>query len=1075
MTMTMTMNRPLVYLLLVSLWVAPGPGPRPSHAAAPGSVLQVLPGKGRGPGSIMERPAGPPLSLTASDGSGLQIVSLVARAVVEDPLAFTELHLVFRNPQPRQIEGQFEITLPPGAAISRFAMRQPQGWQEGEVVELQAARAAYEDFLHRRQDPALLEKQAGNQFHARVFPIPPSGEKELVVSFSQERTRAADPFRIYLAGLPRLERLELRALVGKSEERGGGSSLGGTSFSYQTVEVKKTGFTPDRDFEVAVPTPDRLGLRHQNLVVARIAPVTQDRPEPMGGAVVLFDSSASRALGYREQVQRLGQLVALLGAPGGGKLPVKVLCFDQEVEEIYAGPAGGFGGKELGRILERRALGASDLGKALRAAAGKGGSRGYDRVVLLTDGIATAGPTEGPELRRAAQALREAGVRRLDAVAQGGIRDEAMLAKLVTAGLQSDGVVADGDGPAAEIARKLRSATYSGIKVQVPGAQWVWPEQLDGVQAGDQVLVYADLPREQPFAVVLDGAGSLRRARQAVTLAEVQRPLLERAWVGARIRRILHQRDTIAAADPDLREGLRRQIIELSTRHRVLSDFTALLVLETEADYARFHIDRRSLTDILTVGAGGIELVNRRAAEPIGVRPLPPQPVLELAKEDAGRSRGAKKEAGLALKAPPAPAGFSPPSGQAGPATGESLGGAAAPPAPAAASPAPVESMTRMAEPERAPPPPRALSRPRPAAGAPAMKAMAPRRAPLADAMDGLLDERRVEAEAPRQRALAPAAPPKVAEVVPYEGKLLEIMSLLRQQRREQALHAAQAWRDQEPGDVLALIGLGEALEALGQKKAAARAYGSLIDLFPGRADLRRFAGERLERLGADGLPLAVDSYTQAREQRPDHPASHRLLAYALLRAGRPAAAFDVIGEGARRPYPPGRFAGVPRILAEDAGLIAAAWIRKEPAKRSAILERLAGLGGALPSGPSLRFVLAWETDANDVDFHIYDGRGGHAYYSSRALPSGGELYADVTTGYGPECFTIEGTPRAYPYRLQAHYYSRGPMGYGMGKLEIVEHDGKGGLRFAERPFVIMKDGAFVDLGQVTGPLPAAL
>jgi hypothetical protein len=85
-------------------------------------------------------------------------VALEGRAVVEDPLTFTELKLTFRNPQPRQLEGQFEITLPPGAAISRFAMRIGDSWQEGEVVELQAAREAYEDFLHRRQDPALLGK-----------------------------------------------------------------------------------------------------------------------------------------------------------------------------------------------------------------------------------------------------------------------------------------------------------------------------------------------------------------------------------------------------------------------------------------------------------------------------------------------------------------------------------------------------------------------------------------------------------------------------------------------------------------------------------------------------------------------------------------------------------------------------------------------------------------------------------------------------------------------------------------------------------------------------------------------------
>ena len=43
-------------------------------------------------------------------------------------------------------------------------------------------------------------------------------------------------------------------------------------------------------------------------------------------------------------------------------------------------------------------------------------------------------------------------------------------------------------------------------------------------------------------------------------------------------------------------------------------------------------------------------------------------------------------------------------------------------------------------------------------------------------------------------------------------------------------------------------------------------------------------------------------------------------------------------------------------------------------------------------------------------------------------------------------------------------------MGYGMGKLEIIEHDGQGGLTFEERPFVVMVDRAFVDLGVVKRP-----
>ncbi len=133
------------------------------------------------------------------------------------------------------------------------------------------------------------------------------------------------------------------------------------------------------------------------------------------------------------------------------------------------------------------------------------------------------------------------------------------------------------------------------------------------------------------------------------------------------------------------------------------------------------------------------------------------------------------------------------------------------------------------------------------------------------------------------------------------------------------------------------------------------------------------------------------------------------------------------------------------------------------PDKKSEIAAALQKRGIALSTAPSTRFVLYWETDANDVDFHIQDARGGHAFYSSKKLPSGGELYEDITTGY--ECFAIPGNAKAGPYRLSIDYYSQGPMGYGMGLLQIVRHDGKGKLAFEDRPYIIMADHAYVDLG----------
>jgi hypothetical protein len=46
-------------------------------------------------------------------------------------------------------------------------------------------------------------------------------------------------------------------------------------------------------------------------------------------------------------------------------------------------------------------------------------------------------------------------------------------------------------------------------------------------------------------------------------------------------------------------------------------------------------------------------------------------------------------------------------------------------------------------------------------------------------------------------------------------------------------------------------------------------------------------------------------------------------------------------------------------------------------------------------------------------------------------------------------------------------------MGYGMGALHVLQHDGRGGLELEARPFVVMEDGAYLDLGTLKGPLKA--
>jgi outer membrane protein OmpA-like peptidoglycan-associated protein len=1059
------------------------------------------------PAASVVKETTPAIALTASDGTGLRLVEVRARGWVESPLALTELHLTFDNPEDRTLEGNFEIQLPSRSAISRFSMKIGDVWQEGEVVERQAARRIFEDFLHRRQDPALLEQDAGERFRARVFPIPARGRKELIVTYSQELAGPHSDYRLPLAGLPRLETLDVRVL-GPDPKRPGAA-----------IELY-------RSQESAVASPGEIvlgeaggaqdvGLRNGDLAVARvtIAGPEGQVAEPPRAVTVLFDTSASQAGRFGEKVAQLAALIERLAVVHGAALPLRVWCFDQEAIEVYSGAASGFSRAHVEKIVERRAFGASDPVRALTAI--RAGAQAGERVVVVGDGVATAGEVEGGALVEAVRKLRQAGVARIDAIVVGGNRDVAAMTQLATADAGAKaGVVVDGSLATPEIVESLRRPTFAGIRVSVPGSRWTWPERLDGVQPGDTVLVYADLPADQALQVELDGGLTSPR----VATRTVERPLLERAWVGARIARLLAMHGALAEGDVDMRRALHDQVVELSRKHRVLSPFTGLLVLESEHDYMRYGIRRDGLSDILAIGERGPELLRRDGAKLVvtssrggskadfDVGNVGPSERGGAADVDGdglvdGDDRcpshsetmnGFMDEDGCPDEIPMQLARFTgtikgiyfdPGSAKIRKKSEPVLDRALAVMREFAGIS--VEIAGHCAQGEK-----RELGMKRAEAVRDYLvgKGIDPARLKI---RNGGLDEpvetnksssgraknRRMEfliiVDSQPAPSWTPPPPelraPKPAEAPAHSGKFADVMAAIASDR-QLAVKLAREWCDREPGDVLALIALGDALAASGDRRGAARVYGSLIDLFPARADLRRHAGQRLATLGAEGRELAIDTYRQAVAQRPDHPTGHRLYAHALARAGRHAEAFAAIVAGLREGSSRQR-SGVDVVMRADAEVLSAAWVARAPERRAEVEAQLQRWGITLPKSPTTSFVLTWETDANDVDLHVRDGAGGHAFYQRRGLPSGGALVADVTNGYGPEMFTIIGAPKGYPYTLEAHYYGQGPMGYGMGTLQVIEHDGQGGLSVDERPFVIMNAGARVPLGRLEWPV----
>ncbi|HSK03958.1 MAG TPA: VIT domain-containing protein, partial [Kofleriaceae bacterium] len=724
------------------------------------------------PGAPEALPA--PWTLTASDGSGLQLARVEAHGVIEGPLAFTELHLHFHNPEPRVREGRFAIALPHGASIARFAMEDEGHLLEAEVVGKSFARRVYEDFLHRREDPALLERAAANLFTARVFPIAARADKHLVIAFAHEL--AGGDYVLPLRGLPVTPRIDVRVDAVRS---------GGTRDAY---ELRERDWLPDRDFVIAaaglaglatggpVAAAEPTGIVAGRLIAAAVplgaGPVTADPPDAL---TLLVDTSGSRARDFARYARAVRELVAELAARYGRALELELVAFDQEVRTLYRGPAGSYGAAEHAARRARGAAGASDLGAALAWLAGMGV---HHRAAIVTDGVLTAGAELPAILAELAEPNRHEEVprlERLDVVLAGGVRDGALAAALVRAGLPRAGAVLDLDRGAADVAAGLGEAVLVDVALDVPGAAWVSPRVVPAVRAGQPVMVYARLPASSsaaapPRTIELVVAGQ----RRTLALAAASEPLLERAIAGAEIEEL--ERTLRATTDRKAAEARRRDLEQRAIAARIVSSQTSMLVLETEADYARYGIDRSALAELLVVGPDGIATVPRS------------RPAL-------------------------AP-GFRLPGGRFGQAMELSEGKLSLPGH--AADP----QLTRAQAIEMARSSGILGAALRDGASLAALSASSGFALDAPDAPD------------------APGAPGPTAPAAPWTGRFAEVMRALAEDRLDHALALARRWHAAAPDDLLALVALGEVLEARGRAAAAARYYGSIIDLHPGRADL---------------------------------------------------------------------------------------------------------------------------------------------------------------------------------------------------------------------------------------------
>jgi tetratricopeptide (TPR) repeat protein len=973
--------------------------------------------------------APPPAPITFSDPDGQELIleSLDVRTAIHGMLSLTELELRFRNPQSRRIEGRFTCTLPPNAAISRFAKEVNGQLMEGEVVERLRANQVYEQFLHQMRDPALLEQDQGNRFSARIFPIEANAPVRLLLSYTTllPAKNGVRTYTLPLRGMSKVNKLTFRGFVTPIPGEAQQGKL--TTSTAQVTSFEERDWTPDRDI-VLTSRDERTGplvLRAGDFYLAALRPrVTASQSAATGNWLFYVDTSASGAEGAEHRIRALESLFAAL--PANDR--VQVLAFDNDVMPLLDGSASELSRTIGARLRTRLFLGGTDLAAMLRDLSTRVGRDASLTAVVVSDLVATLGNTSPNDIR----SIRFPANARVHAVLLGS-REDSATAKAITAGrgrIVRVPFTESLTSLAADAAEDLRRPLGATVDFDDPNAEWLHPRRVDDVVSGDEVLVLGKVKAGQE--PMFGGERAMRL--DAATFG----PLLEREAYRAYLEHLAEREAN--EKDEGVRRALANEQVRISVEQRVVIPRTTMLVLETEWDYRRFGLDRRALAAILTIEAGGIGRVDRRQeiafSTPLPVPPPMPVPMpraTNAPQTEAMKERITVTAEAPAIATPSAPANvdfiaeaheeIAVSSGVVGGVEGGVVGGSVA------TNVADAPLRVPPAEPAPPPPPPPAVPR------------------------TGLRRDRRADGPVVAAPASQPNAWWRVTK--PSRARIAELEADLRDKPRDRELYnqlsealaaneewsslrkVALQWQPYDPENPQVYEILGLAASSLGNETEAARAFASLIEIAPAKTELLQRAGLLL--LGAHRAKLAETPLRKALEVRPDRANGYRHLALMLWRDGRPAEAAAVLESATRQTFP-GWYGNVQRVIREELGYVYRAWMAKEPSRKTEIEDRAREYNVDLNRTDALRVTLAWETDANDVDLHVVDPAEEEAYYAHRDTKSGLTLYEDITQGLGPEVIrtsrVVNGT-----YHLGVRYFAAGPMGISRGVVIVMRND----------------------------------
>jgi Mg-chelatase subunit ChlD len=261
--------------------------------------------------------------------------------------------------------------------------------------------------------------------------------------------------------------------------------------------------------------------------------------------------------------------------------------------------------------------GGSDLAAAMSAARTAAGSTGGKelRIIYLGDGTPTVGPTRPAHLETAVRSAIPTGDGAVVAVALGADADTTSLSALARGG---GGVVVPyvPGQKVSSAALDVLGAAYGVVlrdpEVELPsGLSQVTPARLDPIRAGGETLIVARMTggSEVSGVIKLKGRVAGERFEQTYPLKVIASSNAGNAFVPR-----LYAAAKITELERIGGDAQKPTVIELSKRFAVASRFTSLLVLESEAMFKAFGLDRSSAAPSFT----GEQLANSSSADADG-------------------------------------------------------------------------------------------------------------------------------------------------------------------------------------------------------------------------------------------------------------------------------------------------------------------------------------------------------------------------------------------------------------------------------------------------------------------------